>query len=84
MEMQSRLVASQCLGLDDMHVKLILAKKIPDLSDGQEAPRTLRLIEKMQEAQRDKKDSWGAKMWGYSSLDSNVPKAIFDFRFSSH
>ncbi len=82
--MLSRILGSLCVGIDDTHVKLIMPKEIPRLEAGTVDSRTERLIEKMQEAVKDKKDSLDAKIWGYSSFDSNAPYDIFDFRVSRH
>ncbi len=53
-------------------------------ADGIDDPQIKRLIEKMIEAKKEKKDSLDAKMWGYSSFDSSAPYDIFDFRVSRH
>jgi transposase len=82
--MLSRLLGSFCVGLDDTHVKLIMPKEIPKVTEGSIDSRTQRLIEKMREAQAEKKDSLDAKMWGYSSFDPQVPYDLFDFRVSRH
>jgi transposase len=82
--MQRRLMASRCLGLDDTHVKLIMPKEIPEMPAGQSDARTRRLIEKMQEAKKEGKESLDAKMWGYSSFDGSAPYDLFDFRVSRH
>jgi len=82
--MLSRMLGAQCIGLDDTHVKLIMPKELPKVLPGAIDKRTQRLIEKMQEAQSEKKDSLDAKMWGYSSFDSNAPYDLFDFRVSRH
>lgn len=82
--MADRLIKSYCLGLDDTHVKLIMPKEIPPLPDGAQDPHVSRLIEKMAEAKKEKKDSLDAKMWGYSGFDPIAPYDIFDFRVSRH
>ena len=61
-----------------------LPKELPDKAEGIEDPQIKRLIEKMIEAKKEKKDSLDAKMWGYSSFDSSAPYDIFDFRVSRH
>jgi transposase len=63
---------------------LIMPKEMPKLIAGQTDLHLQRLIEKMQEAQKNKKDSLDAKMWGYSSFDLSAPYEIFDFRVSRH
>jgi transposase len=82
--MLSQIKKGRCLGLDDTQVKLIMPKDLPDKADGIEDPQIKRLIEKMIEAKKEKKDSLDAKMWGYSSFDSSAPYDIFDFRVSRH
>jgi hypothetical protein len=82
--MLSQIKKGRCLGLDDTQVKLIMPKELPDKAEGIEDPQIKRLIEKMIEAKKEKKDSLDAKMWGYSSFDSSAPYDIFDFRVSRH
>ena len=82
--MLSQIKKGRCLGLDDTQVKLIMPKDLPDQAEGIEDPQIKRLIEKMIEAKKEKKDSLDAKMWGYSSFDLNAPYDIFDFRVSRH
>jgi transposase len=82
--MRARLMASRCLGLDDTHVKLIMPKEIPDEKEALQDSRIQRLLEKMKEAQKEKKDSLDAKMWGYSGFDTTAPYDLFDFRVSRH
>ena len=82
--MLSQIKKGRCLGLDDTQVKLIMPKDLPDKAEGIEDPQIKRLIEKMIEAKKEKKDSLDAKMWGYSSFDSSAPYDIFDFRVSRH
>ena len=82
--MLSQVKKGRCLGLDDTQVKLIMPKDLPDKAEGIEDPQIKRLIEKMIEAKKEKKDSLDAKMWGYSSFDSSAPYDIFDFRVSRH
>ena len=82
--MLSRLLGANCLGFDDTHTTLIMPREIPTIEPGKTDPQTLRLIEKMLEAIKDKKDSLAAKMWGYTSYDPLVPYDIFDFRVSRH
>lgn len=77
-------MASRCLGLDDTHVKLIMPKEIPDEKEALQDSRIQRLLEKMKEAQKEKKDSLDAKMWGYSDFDTTAPYDLFDFRVSRH
>jgi transposase len=67
--MLSRMLAANCLGFDDTHVTLIMPKEIPTLEQGKTDLPTQRLIEKMNEAKKDKKDSLDAKLWGYTSFD---------------
>jgi hypothetical protein len=47
----------RCLGLDNTQVKLIMPKDLPDKAEGIEDPQIKRLIEKMIEAKKEKKDS---------------------------
>jgi transposase len=82
--MLSRFLAANCVGFDDTHVTLIMPREIPKIDPDKAEPQTLRLIEKMQEAIKDKKDSLAAKMWGYTSFDPSIPYDIFDFRVSRH
>ena len=82
--MLSRFLGANCIGFDDTHVTLIMPGEIPKIDPDKTDPQTLRLIEKMEEAIKDKKDSLAAKMWGYTSFDPTVPYDIFDFRVSRH
>jgi transposase len=82
--MLSRMMAASCLGFDDTHVTLIMPSTIPKLEPGKTDLRTQRLIEKMNEAEKEHKDSLAAKMWGYTSFDPMVPYDFFDFRVSRH
>lgn len=82
--MLSRFLGANCIGFDDTHVTLIMPREIPKIDPDTVDPQTMRLIEKMQEAIKDKKDSLAAKMWGYTSFDPTVPYDIFDFRVSRH
>ena len=82
--MLSRLLGANCLGFDDTHTTLIMPRDIPKFDPDKTDLRTKRLIEKMEEAIKDKKDSLDAKMWGYTSFDPAVPYDIFDFRVSRH
>jgi len=79
--MLCRILQSQCIGMDDTGVKLIMPKEIPDVVEGD--LRTQRLIEKMLEAKKDGKASLDAKMWAYSGA-GDAPYDIFDFRVSRH
>ena len=79
--MSRRVVSSQCVGMDDTGVKLIMPKEIPEVVEGD--LRTQRLIEKMLEAKKDGKSSLDAKMWAYSGSEDQ-PYDIFDFRVSRH
>jgi transposase len=76
-----RVLQSQCIGMDDTGVTLIMPKEIPDVVEGD--LRTQRLIEKMLEAKKEGKTSLDAKMWAYSGAD-DAPYDIFDFRVSRH
>ena len=82
--MLSRFLGANCLGFDDTHVTLVMPREIPKIDPNKADPQTLRLIEKMEEAIREKKDSLAAKMWGYTSFDPAIPYDIFDFRVSRH
>jgi len=82
--MLSRFLGANCIGFDDTHVTLIMPGEIPKIDPDKTDPQTLRLIEKMEEAIKDKKDSLAAKMWGYTSFDPTVLYDIFDFRVSRH
>ena len=82
--MLSRFLGANCVGFDDTHMTLIMPREIPKIDPDNVDPQTMRLIEKMQEAIKDKKDSLAAKMWGYTSFDPSVPYDIFDFRVSRH
>jgi len=79
--MSRRVLSSQCIGMDDTGVKLIMPKEIPEVVEGD--LRTQRLIEKMLEAKKDGKSSLDAKMWAYSGSEDR-PYDIFDFRVSRH
>jgi transposase len=82
--MLSRFVGANCVGFDDTHVTLIMPRELPKIDPDKADPRTMRLIEKMEEAIKDQKDSLAAKMWGYTSFDPSIPYDIFDFRVSRH
>ena len=82
--MLSRFLGANCVGFDDTHMTLIMPRELPKIDPDNVDPQTMRLIEKMQEAIKDKKDSLAAKMWGYTSFDPSVPYDIFDFRVSRH
>jgi transposase len=82
--MLSRFLGANCIGFDDTHVTLIMPGEVPKLDPDKIDLRTQRLIEKMEEAIKDNKDSLDAKMWGYTSFDPLVPYDIFDFRVSRH
>ena len=79
--MARRVLSSQCVGMDDTGVKLIMPKEIPEAVEGD--LRTHRLIEKMLQAKKDGKSSLDAKMWAYSGSEDR-PYDIFDFRVSRH
>ena len=66
--MLSRFLGANCVGFDDTHMTLIMPREIPKIDPDKADPQTMRLIEKMQDAIKDKKDSLAAKMWGYSLL----------------
>jgi hypothetical protein len=82
--MISRMLAGNCIGLDDTNVTLIMPKELPTDAQIADDPKWDRLLEKMREAKKDKKDSIDAKMWGYTSLDPRAPYDVFDFRVSRH
>jgi transposase len=67
--------------MDDTNVTLIMPSEIPEVN--KECSRSMRLIEKMQEAQRKGEKSLGAKMWAYSGGE-DAPYDVFDFRVSRH
>lgn len=79
--MLRRLLAGQYIGMDDTNVTLIMPSEIPEVN--QECSRSMRLIEKMHEAQRKGEKSLGAKMWAYSG-GADAPYDVFDFRVSRH
>ena len=79
--MTRRVLQSNCIGMDDTGVKLIMPKEIPEIVQGD--LRTQRLIEKMLEAKKEGKTSLDAKMWAYSGSEDQ-PYDIFDFRVSRH
>ncbi len=56
-----------------------LPREIPEVN--KECSRSMRLIEKMHEAQRKGDKSLGAKMWAYSG-GTDAPYDVFDFRVS--
>lgn len=76
-----RLIAGQYVGMDDTNVTLIMPSEIPEVN--QECSRTMRLIEKMQEAKRKGEKSLAAKMWAYSGGE-DAAYDVFDFRVSRH
>jgi hypothetical protein len=79
--MADRVRQSKYIGLDDTNVKLIMPRELPEPVTGD--LRTDRLIEKMQEARKQGKDSLDAKMWAYSG-GPDQPYDIFDFQVSRH
>jgi len=79
--MLRRLLMGQYVGMDDTNVTLIMPGEIPEVD--KECSRTMRLIEKMHEAQRKGEKSLGAKMWAYSG-GKDAPYDVFDFRVSRH
>jgi transposase len=79
--MADRVRQSKYIGLDDTNVKLIMPRELPEPVSGD--LRTDRLIEKMQEARKQGKDSLDAKMWAYSG-GPDQPYDIFDFQVSRH
>jgi hypothetical protein len=69
----SQIRKGRCLGLDDTQLNLIMPKDLPDKAEGIEDPQIKRLIERLIEAKKEKKDSLFAKMWVYSSFDASAP-----------
>ena len=53
--MLSRFLGANCIGFDDTHTTLIMPREIPTIDPDKTDLRTLRLIEKMEEAIKDKK-----------------------------
>jgi transposase len=82
--MRERLLAAHCIGMDDTHTTLLMPKELPQQADNAFDLKLQRLIDKMRQAKKDKKESLDAKLWGYSSFDERFPYDIFDFRVSRH
>ena len=82
--MRERLLAAYCIGMDDTHTTLLMPKELPQQADNSFDLKLQRLIDKMRQAKKDKKESLDAKLWGYSSFDERFPYDIFDFRVSRH
>ena len=82
--MRERVLAARCVGMDDTHVTLLIPKDLPQQKSDAFDPKLQRLIDKMRQAKKDKKESLDAKLWGYSSFDERVPYDILDFRVSRH
>jgi len=82
--MRERLLAAHCIGMDDTHTTLLMPKELPQQADNAFDLKLQRLIDKMRQAKKDKKESLDAKLWGYSSFDERFPHDIFDFRVSRH
>lgn len=82
--MRERLLAARCIGMDDTHTTLLMPKELPQQADNAFDLKLQRLIDKMRQAKKDKKESLDAKLWGYSSFDERFPYDIFDFRVSRH
>jgi len=82
--MRKRLLAAHCIGMDDTHTTLLMPKELPQQADNAFDLKLQRLIDKMRQAKKDKKESLDAKLWGYSSFDERFPHDIFDFRVSRH
>ncbi len=76
-----RLLAGQCIGMDDTGVTLIMPNQIPEVAE--DCSRTQRLIEKMAEAKKKGEKSLSASMWAYSGL-ADAPYDVFDFRIGKH
>lgn len=82
--MRERILAADCIGMDDTHTTLLMPKELPQQKSDEFDPKLQRLIDKMRQAKKDKKESLDAKLWGYSSFDERVPYDILDFRVSRH
>lgn len=82
--MRARLMAAHCVGLADTHFKRITPKVVPDERVALQDSRIQRLLEKIKEAQKDKKDGLDTKFWVYFSFDTKAPYDLFDFRASRH
>ncbi len=76
-----RLLAGRYIGMDDTGVTMIMPREIPQVNES--CSRTMRLIDKMQEAKGKGEKSLDAKMWAYSGGE-DAPYDIFDFRVSRH
>ncbi len=59
-----RLLAGRYIGMDDTGVTMIMPREIPQVNES--CSRTMRLIDKMQEAKGKGEKSLDAKMWAYS------------------
>jgi transposase len=77
--MLSQIKKGRCLGLDDTQVKLIMPKDLPDKAEGIEDPQIKRLIEKMIEAKKEKKDSLDTKLGGAFNYIRNHWEALSAF-----
>jgi transposase len=82
--MRECLLGACCIGMDDTHTTLLMPKELPQQADSAFDAKLQRLIDKMRQAKKDKKESLDAKLWGYSSFDERFPYDIFDFRVSRH
>jgi transposase len=71
----------EVVGLDESSCRMLMPAEIPVAKPGDQ--KTQRLIEKIQEAKKNKADSIIGKMWAYRGL-VRAPYNIFDFRISRH
>lgn len=79
--MRKRLLTGVGIGLDETTVTLLLPSTIPSAEKAD--LKTLRLLEKIEEAVAKDKPSLDAKMWVYTGLEDQ-PYNVFDFRVSRH
>lgn len=71
--MRARLTVAHCMGLADTHFKRIKPKVVSDEKVALQDSRTQRLLERIKEAQKDKKDNLDTKLRGYSSFGPTAP-----------
>lgn len=69
------------VGIDDTSCRMLLPSEVPTLDPKNQ--KSVRLVEKVEEARKKGDKSLLAKMWVYSGL-CNAPYNIFDFRVSRH
>lgn len=79
--MAEKVQSDAAVGLDESSCRMLMPAEIPVAKPGDQ--KTQRLIEKIEEARKNKADSIIGKMWAYRGI-ARAPYNIFDFRISRH